>query len=159
MSDIGRPGPTTGEVDARGSSDRAAIPVSREGYAIDRARGLLHRRYARHALGLPRARSEAQVRTYLGEIWSNCEECWPPAPAPKLARPSRSRKLAQDWKTEMAKPPSQRPIVVGRPDASEPATDGSDDPEFGHLVESDIQFGTEAEAADGVETTPEEPEA
>lgn len=68
-----------------------SIPTSPVGWAIDLERRILHRRYADHARGLPRVRTAAEVRTYLGDSPTGCSSCWPPEPEP-IAPAKRTRR-------------------------------------------------------------------
>ena len=62
---------------------KSTLPPSREGWALDLPERVVHERHALHARGLPRTRTEAEVRSWLPDGFTPCVECWPPAPATK----------------------------------------------------------------------------
>jgi hypothetical protein len=75
------------------------IPQSREGYALDQQGRIVHRRWARHARGLPRVRGMREIAAWLGLDPSICIEgdCFPPTvvPKPRASRPTHAEKMAQ----------------------------------------------------------------
>jgi hypothetical protein len=128
--------------------DVGAIPPSREGYALDTAKHIVHRRWALHARGLPRVKSVHEVRAWLGAQVGVCPDvsCWaaPVAsepPAPEISAPRHRKPRALDDNELLPGP-------VASMVESVPAVDLSNEP-----------ASIESEAADGVETAPEVAEA
>lgn len=65
------------------------LPTSADGYAIDTATGIVHRRNAAHARALPKTRTEAGALGHLGATpASACPGCFPAQP---IASPVRRR--------------------------------------------------------------------
>jgi hypothetical protein len=71
------------------------IPPDPEGYAVDVELGYVHSRYADHAVGCPRTRSVAGVRSLLASgpgVGRACTTCYPPPPppAPRRREPAKA---------------------------------------------------------------------
>ena len=101
-----------------------AIPDDTTGYAVDARRGIVHRRYAADAIGLPRTRSLMGALS-MGRDLSPCDTCYPPPPPVKAKR-----------KPEL-KPVPVEVEVMAPDDVDAFSLRGPEVPTFGPTVESE----------------------
>lgn len=72
------------------------IPYRDRGYAIDIPALVVHERYAPHAVGLPRVTHRGMLNIVGVQDPRPCPLCFPVAPEPVVAQPSRRRRLVVD---------------------------------------------------------------